>query len=88
MTNLSMAFDCLGDELIITKLNAYGFMLSALELIHNYLSSRKHRTKLNSSYNEILKIAFVNIQGLIFGPLLFNIFSRLIIIVDDIEIAN
>ena len=39
------AFDCLPHDLIITKLNAYGFSLSASKLIHNYLSCRKQRTK-------------------------------------------
>ena len=38
LTDLSKTFDCLSHELIIAKLNAYGFSLSALKLIHNYLS--------------------------------------------------
>ena len=38
LTDLSKAFDCLPHYLIITKLNAYGFSLSALKLMHNYLS--------------------------------------------------
>ena len=41
LTNLSKAFDCLNHELLIAKLNAYGFTLPALKLIHNYLSNRK-----------------------------------------------
>ena len=46
LTDLSKAFDCLPYELIIaTKLNAYGFNLSLLKLMHSYLSHRKQRTK-------------------------------------------
>ena len=47
LTNLSKAFDCLDHELLIAKLNAYGFNLSSLKLIHDYLSNRTQRTKIN-----------------------------------------
>ena len=35
LTNLLNAFDYLDHELLIAKLNAYGFSLTALELVHN-----------------------------------------------------
>ena len=38
LTDVSKAFDCLSHELIITKLNAYGFSLSGLKLMQSYLS--------------------------------------------------
>ena len=41
LTDFSKAFDCLDSELLIAKLNAYGFTLPALKLDHNYLSQRK-----------------------------------------------
>ena len=41
LTNLSKAFDYLS-QLIIVKLNANGFSLPALRLIHNYLSNRQN----------------------------------------------
>ena len=67
------AFDCLDHELLIAKLNAYGFSLTALKLVHDYLSNRKQRTKTNSSYSSLLEIIFGVPQGSILGPLLFNI---------------
>ena len=40
LTDLSKTFDCLDHELLVAKLNAYGFSLPALRLIHDYLSQR------------------------------------------------
>ena len=74
LTDLSKAFDCLPHDLIIAKLNSYGFNLTALNLIHNYLTKRKQRTKINHSHSSWEDILFVVSQGSIFGPILFNIF--------------
>ena len=41
LTDLSKAFDCLDHELLIAKLNVYGFSLSVLRLINDYLSNRR-----------------------------------------------
>ena len=48
LTDLLKAFDCLPHELLIAKLDAYGFEKSYLKLIHNYLSNRKQRIKINN----------------------------------------
>ena len=61
------AFECLSHELIIAKLNAYGFSLLALKLTHDHLSKRQQRTEVNhdfSSWEEVLLVR----------PILFNIF--------------
>ena len=39
LTDLSKAFDCLSLEIIIAKLNAYGFSLPVLKRIPDYLSN-------------------------------------------------
>ena len=89
LTDLSKAFDCLDHELLIAKLNVYGFSLTALKLVHNYLSNRKQRTKINSTYSSLLEIIFGVPQGSILGPLLFNIFSTsLFFIIEDTGIAS
>ena len=71
LTDVSNAFDCIDHELLITKLNAYGFDNSSLTFIYSYLSERKQRTKINSSFS-CWKILFGVTQGSILGPLLFN----------------
>ena len=45
LTDLAKAFDYLTQELLIAKLDAYGFEKSSLKLIHNYLSNRKQSVK-------------------------------------------
>ena len=74
LTDLSKAFDCLSYELLVAKLHAYGFSISALRLIYSYLANRKQRTKINSSYSSWEEILFGVPQGSILRPLVFNIF--------------
>ena len=74
LTDLIKAFDCLHQELLIAKLNAYRFRLPALKLAHDCLSKKKQRTKVNITYSFWLEIIFGVLQGYILGPLLFNIF--------------
>ena len=74
LTDLSKAFDCLQHDLIISKLNAYGFSLLAARLMPSYLFNRKERTKINSRYSSWEEIPFGVPQGSILALLLFNIF--------------
>ena len=49
LTDLSKAFDYFPHDLIIAKRNAYVFSPPALNLIQNYLASRKQRSEINDS---------------------------------------
>ena len=89
LTDLSKAFDCLNYDLLIAKLNAYGFSCPALRLIHDYLLNRNQRTRIKNSYSIWREIVFELPQGSILGLLLFNIFlADLFCIVNSMDIAN
>ena len=68
LTDLSKAFDCLPDELLIAKFNAYGFSLKALKLINNYVYRRKMYFK--KMYFKFHGSWLASVPG----PTLFNIF--------------
>ena len=72
LTDLSKAFDCLPHDLLIAKLDAYGFKNDALYLIFNYLNNRKQRVKINSSFSSFQNIISGVPQGSLLGPLLFK----------------
>ena len=62
-TDFSKAFDCLSHELLIAKLDAYGFDKNALKLVNSYLSNRKQRVKINNKYSSWSEILFGVPQG-------------------------
>ena len=89
LTDLSKAFDCFSHELIIAKINAYGFSLSALKLIQSYLSERKLRTKINQVYSFWEEILFGVPQGSILDLILFNMFlSDVFLIVQNVDCVS
>ena len=74
LMDLSKAFDTINHELLVAKLEAYGFDKSALTIILSYLRDRWQRTKINTSLSTWLELLRGVPQGSVLGPLLFNIY--------------
>ena len=52
LTDLSKAFDCINQLLLIAKLYNYGVSPLSINMIFFYLSNRTHRTKINECFSE------------------------------------
>ena len=87
-TDLSKAFDCLSHELLIAKLDSYGFDYSSLKLIYNYLSNRFQRVRVDSDFSTWTKILTGVPQGSILGPDLYNFNSNDLFLFLTLDICN
>ena len=59
LTDMSKAFDCLCHDLIITKLHAYGLVISSFSLLQDYLSNRKQRAKVKTIFKFLGEIFYL-----------------------------
>ena len=89
LMDLSKAFDCIRHDLLLAKLNAYGFSREALRLVNSFLENRHQRVKINGSFSAYRQLPLGVPQGSVLGLLFFNIYiSDLLLSIQDTDICN
>ena len=76
LMDLSKAFDCISNDLLIAKLHAYGLDENALVLIYSYLKRQKQSMRINNTYSSFQTILSGVPQGSVLGPILFNVYKN------------
>ena len=76
LTNFSKAFYCLNHDLLIAKLEAYGFRKAALKFIHDY-QDKKQRTIVNGAFSSRVEL----MCGVPLGSILAHYYSTYSLII-------
>ena len=71
--DISKAFECLPQSLLIANLHAYGLHIDYCDHLVDYLSHRMQRVKISNARSSCETLSKGVPQGSILGPLLFDI---------------
>ena len=87
--DLSKAYDCLPNAVIIATFEAYGFDKINLKLLDSYFLKRKQRVKIGSAIRAWIDVLTGTPQGSILGFLIFSVFiNDLIMFAEKSDIYN
>ena len=88
LTDLSKAFDCIPDDLLIAKLSAYGLTSDSLCYTYSYLKQHKQCVQINNKESEFDTIISGVYQGSIFGPILYIFFNDFFFFIPKASVHN
>lgn len=76
LLDIEKAFDTVWIEGITYKLIKYKFPQALIKLLHNYLTGRKFKIKINASYSRVRYPKAGVPQGSVLGPVIFSYFMN------------
>ena len=74
--DLRKAFDSVNHDILLKKLEHYGFRGSIWRLLNSYLKGRKICTKVDNSISKFYDVEFGVPQGSVLGPLCFLLYVK------------
>ena len=87
--DLSKVLDILNHDLLIAKLEAYGFCGKSISYTHSYLSKRLQKTNINCDFIPWKEMFSGVPQGSTFDPFLFNIYiTEIFFLVAEAFLSN
>ena len=72
--DLSKVLETINHDLLLAKLQVYGFSKQALSFMCSYLKNKKQRVQIKNKFSSLNKVIAGVPQDSIDGPLLFNLF--------------
>ena len=76
LIDMSAAFDMVNHDLLLKKLELYGFKKNSLEWIESYLSNRKQCVSIDGILSTFLNVSIGVPQGSILGPIFYIIYTN------------
>ena len=84
--DLSEAFNTINYELLVAKLNTFGF---SQEMIFRYINNRTQTVKINKTFSSLRELLYSVLHGSVLGPDFLNIYlNYLLLFLNEVDVCN